>query len=213
MDIANIKEFIKSGTNEQLLKEQIFGGTLVLAILGYILFFFGFDYGGIPYRCSIVGYILITFSIIFTALLLKNFTLKKKIQYNALLSMMYTIIFSLASYLFMEINQISFRLLFSFIPLIFAGISIIYSTVNLKLKTFVKKKKRKNTAFVMIGTAIGIFLSKTILDTKNMDPYTSLLALSIFILIMACISALGAWNFLKLYYIKILESKGIDIEK
>ena len=88
MHIANIKELIKSGLNEKLLKEQIFGGAMVLAILAGILFMFGFSYEGIPLFCAIAGDVLSILSVLGTAMLTKNFNLKRKIQCNAWLSSM-----------------------------------------------------------------------------------------------------------------------------
>lgn len=211
MHIANIKELIKSGLNEKLLKEQIFGGAMVLAILAGILFMFGFSYKGIPLFCAIAGDVLSILSVLGTAMLTKNFNLKRKIQCNAWLSSMNTVIFSLAAYMFMEIEKTPYRLLFCFIPLIFAGISILYAVLGLKTKIFLKKKKRKNMTLIVLGTSLGIFLSKTLFDMKDIEH--PLLLLAVLLLIFACIGALGAWNFVKLYYIKRLENQGILIEK
>ena len=144
---------------------------------------------------------------------MKNFNLKKRIQYNAFISLHYTLIFSLASYIIMKIYQIELLLLTILMPLVFATISIIYSIVNLKLEVFLKQNKRKNTGLVILGVSIGILFSRTVFDLDNMDENTSSMVVAIGVLVIACICALGAWNFIKLYYIKVLESQGIDIEK
>ncbi len=210
MNISNVKEFIKSGLNEKLLKEQIFGGSMVLAVSAAILFMFGFQYGGMTLFCAVTGDILSILSVLGTAILTKKFDLKQKIRCNALLSSANTVIFSLAAYMFMEIEKTPFRLCFCLIPLVFAGISILYAILGLRAEIFLKKKKRKNMALIVLGTSIGIFLSKICFDVK--DTEHPLLLLSAFLLVFACIGALGAWNFIKLHYIKRLENQGIDIE-
>ena len=123
---------------------------------------------------------------------------------------MTAVIFSLAAYMFMEIDKTAFRLLFCLIPLIFAGISILYAILGLRAKLFLKKKKRKNMVLIALGVSVGIFLAKNVFDVKNTEHPLQLL--SVFILIFACIGALGAWNFIKLYYIGRLEKQGIGIE-
>lgn len=213
MNISNVKEFIKSGINEKLNKDQMLGGVMALALFSSMFLAVGCLNGGFFLACSIVGYILVASSLTSSIVILKNFNLKKRIQYNAFISLHYTLIFSLASYIIMKIYQIELLLLTILMPLVFATISIIYSIVNLKLEVFLKQNKRKNTGLVILGVSIGILFSRTVFDLDNMDENTSSMVVAIGVLVIACICALGAWNFIKLYYIKVLESQGIDIEK
>ena len=113
----------------------------------------------------------------------------------------------------MEIYQISFRFFFLVAPFVFAVISIIYSIVNLKRQVFLNKNKRKSTGMVLMGVIIGIFFSRTIFDFEDIGGDVSSLVVALCIMTIACICALGTWNFVKIYYIKVLESQGINIEK
>ena len=213
MNLANVKEFIKSGINEKLSEDQMWGGAVALAIFSSMFLAVGCFNGGIFLAYSIVGYILVASSLISCFIILKNFNLKKRIQYNAFISLHYTLIFSLASYIIMKIYQIELLLLAILLPLVFALISILYAIVNLKLEVFLNQNKRKNTSWVLIGVSIGILFSRTVFDFDNMDENTSFMIGVLSMTGMASICALGAWNFIKLYYIKVLESQGIDIEK
>ena len=68
----------------------------------------------------------------------------------------------------------------------------------------------RSVYFAFMGSMLGYWLMQ--ITSAHISESLGYLIVGIGMWILSCISASGAWNFLKLYYIKVIESQKESLE-
>ena len=217
MDINNLKSFIKYGTDEQQSSEKFILGALGIVALSLLGGIFGFGYPQTLWM-SIVIYVL---SIIFLTLLFilsKNLNLTKRIKCSAIITIFTTTLFTFLSAIFLAIKNVPFVALICCIPMFLAILSASVCYIRLKMKKYLNKKNNQKynniIGYAAIGSALGLFLFRNYLTQTPIATVPPEIIVAILLELVACLFAImGAPTFLKLYYVKKLNSEEINLNE
>lgn len=219
MDIDNIKAFIKYGvflkeTRKSLMALEI--GLSLFSLLGAVG---GLFFDDITTFCSVIIFAFAIYGPISAYVITKKIKsyIKTYIFFFTNSCVHIIISFSLISFILLyseaKINIIV-SVLITCIPLIFLLLSLFFTHRKIKKRFYLNSNNWKgyeSVAYAAGGGAVG-YPSVRFLMSKFPQHAVALAIIALFL--MLCFIAIGtAIYFMKVYYIKVLESQGIDIEK
>ena len=207
----NIKEYIKSGVKENILRGDLICADVLVCILGVIGTLSGLFHSLTTEILSFVVFGLSIISILFGFFSTKNLNIKKYVRFYAVFSIFSTLIFTIVGYNFLIIKQNSYPELTCLIPLVIFAITVVKTNFQIKKNVDVKHINRK-MELTASAVALGVLCSRVFL--RGNASFANFMELNIgYVLIfLACVFATNSLNFVKWYYINQMEKQGIIIE-
>lgn len=212
MNISNILSYIRYGVNEKQKRKQIIGQAIATSYLGLMAGAYGFFYNKITLIYSIVSYLCAISLFIISIVLTNNLNVKKIIRYNAFDSLLCTVMFVFESAIYLEVLNLTCSFLICLIPVFMVLLLLLHTKHNIKDGRYTKKGKL-NFDIIFSSALIGAITGRIIISSIQIDMNWKnvFVILSMFLLFVSCVLSLGILNFLKLHYIKKIESKGYKI--
>lgn len=217
MNTENLKAFIRYGVDETKTYDKIQLGGIGACLLAGLNCLSAFS--DLQNLFSIIGSIIIALLtvpyFVFIIKIPKELTIKNRVVCDAVNSLYLTLTSSLGGAIWISVSQTSVLLSISFVPIMFALISVLGCWVKVKKNHYISKKNNPNFINIAGFSAIGVFVGKTFYDyfsSVNTNMTSDILLLAIGLIAIATIFAiLGTPSFLKIHYFKTLKQMNINL--
>lgn len=215
MNTKNLISFIRFGYNPKISGDKFVLGSIgifALCILTGAICIFGDDSSMFTLVCSCVALMLSVFLLIAIVLLSRNITFIKRIACYAVSNISIAVILTVNAFAFLYMGHVAYASLIFLLPFALGTVSSIICYSKCRRGKYVNKKNNPlfmNVAvFAAAGAAFGRIFDIDI--PAETIPYA--LQSAILLAIVASLFAItGAPMALRLYYLKKLEEKGIQV--
>lgn len=209
MDKKNIRRCVLYGVDQTQSRQKLIRSASYMA---FIIIVFGvpaiFESSLTRRYLWCIG-IIDTIYIIGVIFLSRTLNLKRRILISGYESILLSVLFMLLSGIYWESNQgLYYWYHLATLPLVMAGISILFMDWNMKKGRYSKVQKNLNFTLITIGAMIGVAFGNvaTLMVPESVKLGQVYAFAAILMEILSCIFALGSSSFLKLYYIKKLKN-------
>ena len=214
MSTESMIAFVHLGVDKSLKRNSIISMDIVLSFFGMLCGIFGFFCTPLTLLYAIVIYILCIINGICSIVITSKLNLKRIIIHSSLRSILCMFIFIFNSAIFFEKAQMSSFFILP-IPLFFTVLYMIFIHSSVKSEAYVQNNNKINISIVSTLAITGAIAGRILINLipENVEGGESLILTSIVLCFISVAFALGMTNFLKLYYIKFLKKKGINIDE
>lgn len=216
MDIKNLIAFINYGIDSNKTREKMILGAIAISIFSVFACLDCFIYNTLTLVCVIMIFLLSITFIIVLSVISRLLNIQTRIKCDAIITIFTVAICSLTGTVYFYMNEIPYSFLLLTVPFIFAIISFLNSYVKVKKNKYITKINNPNYLNLAVFTGIGVVFGYVIIE-RYYDQISKFISMDVligvlFFLIAIIFAVMGAPSFLKLYYLKALNSMGINLD-